>query len=289
MQFPILLLTPRARLVVATLLVVSRGTLVLLALYHLPLLVPALYHTFELPPLTPRQLQRVLAAFFLLPEVTAWIVCRLSAATARIESGTLLVERRGRRREVPRSNLGGATPWLLPLPRPGVRFQLRPGALLPGVAAADLTPLLSALAEAGACRQVALALQHPSIRHANARQRVRGLLDHPLLKFVLFAFLLAVPLFRLHQWVAYGGTFGEYYQFGLKAYLLGFGIYWLLSAIHLLLLASGLRAISETITLTAAWTLRGWELAVRRIVEILHRVVYYLGPPTLMFVRLVLQ
>ena len=97
-------------------------------------------------------------------------------------------------------------------------------------------------AAAGAAEPVREALSHPTLRYAAARERAQNRLDLPLLKFGAFALVPAVPLFRLHQWVSYGGTFGEYHAFGLKAYLLGFGLYWLLSATYLLLFAAALRA-----------------------------------------------
>ena len=48
-----------------------------------------------------------------------------------------------------------------------------------------------------------------------------GRLDHPLVKFVLLPLLLAIPAFRLHQHIAFGSSFGEFYSFGLAAYLAG--------------------------------------------------------------------
>jgi hypothetical protein len=49
---------------------------------------------------------------------------------------------------------------------------------------------------------------------------------HSAFKYVVYSLVPALPLFRVHQWIASGGTFGEYYAFGFKAYLLGFAVYW---------------------------------------------------------------
>ena len=290
-QYPILLLPAAVRVVAATMLVVSRGALVLLALYHVPLIVPALYNAFEYHPLSPPQLERLLFTFFVLPELAAFVVQRVRAAMARIEEGELVIEQRGRHYAVALSDISAVTPWSVPLPRPGLRVETRsshhPTLEL---ATADPMSLLAALTTAGVGEEaVGNAPRHPMVRYASARWRARSALDHPFLKFVIYALVPAVPLFRLRQLITYGGVFGEYHEFGLTAYLLGFGIFWLLSAIYLLLFASFLRAVGEIIALAATWTLPGWDLGVRRSVEILHRLVYYLTPPILMFVRLVLQ
>src|SRR5690606_36948598 len=108
-----------ARVIAATLLVVSRGALVLLALYHVPLIVPALYNAFEYQPLSPPQLERLLFAFFVLPELAAFVVQRARAASARIHDGELVIEQRGRHYEVSLSDISAVTPWSVPLPRAG--------------------------------------------------------------------------------------------------------------------------------------------------------------------------
>jgi apolipoprotein N-acyltransferase len=260
-----------------------------LALHHVPLLIPALYNMLDYEPLSAPQLERLLLAFFVLPEVAARAMRRLYAATARIEAGALVIEQGGHRSAVPLPDISGVKPWSLPLPWPGFRLETRSADhRVPGLAAADPASLISALATAGDGAEGRCALRHPAVRYASARQRARGALDHPLVKYVLYPLVPAVVLFRMRQLIAYGGILGEYHEFGLTAYLLGFGIYWLLSAIYLLLFAALLRAIGEAIALGAVWTLGGWDLGVRRVVEILHRLVYFLGPPTLMFVRLVL-
>ncbi len=230
----IVLLPPAARLLAAILLAVSRTTLVLLAVYHVPLLVPDLYNALDYEPLTTLQLERLMAVFFLLPEVGARLVLRHFA--------------------------GAGPPALLPI-----------------------------LTGAGASEAARGPLSQRAIRTVEAREQVRSRLDHPLVKFVIFSLVPALPLFRLRQWLTYGGTFGEYHQFGLKAYLLGFGLFWALSAIYLLLFAAALRTLGEAIAIGGLWALPGRELGVRRVVEALVRAAYYLAPPAALIVRLVLQ
>ncbi|MDO9193558.1 MAG: apolipoprotein N-acyltransferase, partial [Undibacterium sp.] len=90
-------------------------------------------------------------------------------------------------------------------------------------------------------------------------------LDHPLAKFALFPLALAIPAFHLHQHIAYGSAFGEYYSYGLKAYLTAFTLWWATWSIGVVLSAALLRAVIEVGTLLAvllrpekAINIRGW-------------------------------
>ena len=92
---------------------------------------------------------------------------------------------------------------------------------------------------------------------------------------MLFALVPALPAFRLHQVIAYGGTFGEYYTYGLQAYLLGFAAYWWTFTIHLVLYAAVLRTVAEAIVLATAWLAPGRVAGVRTIVEWAYRLLYF--------------
>lgn len=290
MKLPVLVLPTGARLPAALLRITSRGSLVLLALYHVPLLLPELHQALDYSPLSAPALGRLLATFFVLPELGVWIVRRLCASRAWIESGALVIEGRGGRIELPVSEIAEIVPWALPVPWPGLRLRPRSSAH-PSLrlAAADPSVLLEVLDASGAAAPARGALAHPSLRHARAREQARSRLDRPLPKFAVFALVPALPLFRLHQWISFGGTFGEYHEFGLAAYLLGFSLYWGLSAIYLLLFAAGLRALAEPLTLVALLLPPRWDAGVRRVAEGLLRALYYLTPPALLIARLVLQ
>lgn len=282
------LLGPATRLATAALLVVSRGTLCLLALYHLPLLFPLLYHLVEYRPLSPPELERLLLTLFVVPEAAARLLRRRYAAQVSIDGGALVLG--DRRVSVALGDIAAVRPWAVPLPGPGLHIDARAGRRdLPGVALADPTALLSLLADAGLAERARTAAESLPVRFAAARARARSLFDQPLLKFVLYPLVPALPLFRLRQIVAYGGVLGEYQMFGLWTYLLGFAVYWLLAAVYLLLYATALRLVAETVAAGATWLLPGREFGVRRAAEVLTRAAYYLGPPVLMVVELVLR
>ena len=106
-------------------------------------------------------------------------------------------------------------------------------------------------------------------------------LDHPLLKFVLFPLLLALPPFRLHQYI----VFGEYYTFGLAAWLSGLLVWWGAWSLGVMLFAAVLRvAVEATHLALLPWPARA--RAARRIAAMLGRVVYYGGVPVWLAIRL---
>jgi apolipoprotein N-acyltransferase len=112
-------------------------------------------------------------------------------------------------------------------------------------------------------------------------------LDHALVKFVLFPLLPAAVAFRLHQMIAFGGVFGEYYTYGLTAWLTGALIWWASWALGLMLLAALLRVAIELLTLVTLPALPDRALAMRDAMSWLGRLAYYLGVPAWLALRLV--
>ncbi|CAN5309329.1 hypothetical protein BH11PSE14_BH11PSE14_11180 [soil metagenome] len=125
------------------------------------------------------------------------------------------------------------------------------------------------------------------LAHARVRRAVPStMLDRPLIRFVLFPLVPALPAFRLHQHIAFGGTFGEYQSFGLQAYLTTFAIWWAGWAISLVLLAAALRLLIEAGALGALVFARGHAVDTRRALESLGRLIFYLGVPAWLLIRL---
>ncbi|HJV75817.1 MAG TPA: apolipoprotein N-acyltransferase, partial [Noviherbaspirillum sp.] len=113
----------------------------------------------------------------------------------------------------------------------------------------------------------------------------RGRLGHPFMKFVLFPFVLAIPAFRLHQHIAFGSGFGEYYMFGLKAYLIAFSLWWAAWTIGVVLSAAALRAAIEAGTLLAVLLRPVRTIEVRRSLEHFTLALLYLGLPSWLLLR----
>lgn len=111
-------------------------------------------------------------------------------------------------------------------------------------------------------------------------------LDHAAVKFVLFPLLPAAVAFRLHQMIAFGSPLGEYYTYGLGAWLGAALIWWASWALGLVLFASVLRIVVEAVSLFARWLAPARALAWRDAMRWISRALYYLGVPIWLALRL---
>ena len=236
------------------------------------------------------QQMRLFAALFLVPEAAAWCVLRAFGARALIERGRLVLARGARRLELTVRDIAAVEPWRLPLPAEGASLRLASGARWRyGLAHADPAGLARALAAAGAVLAPDPG-RSPASAYAQARASIRrGRLHHPLLKFVLFPLVLAIPAFRLHQHIAYGSTFGEAQTFGIAAYATTFAIWWAAWAIGVVLAAAVLRAAIEAGTGAAVLVRPEHAAGVRRRLEGLALATLYLGLPAWLLVRVLVS
>ncbi len=155
-----------------------------------------------------------------------------------------------------------------------------------GIGVADPGAILRSLQASGAS-PAATVPDGTLARFLAARAgRARSVLDRAWLKFGLYPLLPALVAFRLHQHIAYGGTFGEAYSFGVQAWLLGLLVWWGKWAMGMTALAGGLRALGEALALALS-PLRGRDaVADRRRLEHALRLAYYLGVPAWLVLRL---
>lgn len=229
---------------------------------------------------------RLLALLFLLPEAIAWCLLMAFSAQASLAGGRLLLARGAQRLEIDLGQVAAVTPWRLPLPGPGVDLHLagqgrwRYGLLVPDARAFSIA--LGHGAGAGGYAAAGPFDVYTQARLALGRWR----LDHPAAKFVLLPLLLAMPAFHLHQRIAYGSAFGEYYSFGLQAYLLAFSLWWAAWAIGVLLGATLLRAVIEGGSLLAAALRPGQASQVRGGLQSAAHAALYLGLPAWLLWRI---
>jgi len=227
--------------------------------------------------MTPPVLFRAVTVLAALPALAAWLLERAFAAELVVEGSDLVVRARGRRMEIPLDAVAGAEPWRVPLPRPGVSLVLGSGREL-AVAVADPGALLA---------RIGVDDDHPIVLWARARARsVLAAWYRPLVQFPLFALVPGAILFRTHQWIAYGGTFGQYYLLGLRAYLVTFAVYWATVTIYLVLWANVWRLIAEGATLAAAYARPYRTTAFRRTAERAYGLLYYGGALLVLLLRL---
>lgn len=230
---------------------------------------------------------RMFTGLVLAPALAAWAIGRAGAATLRIEPDMLVLDQRARRVEIPIAGLAALEPWRLPLPAPGAWLRLAAGMRFThGLAGVDVPVLAQALGRAGAPAALAQAghARMAAYGHARAAMRRRWF-DQPLVKFGLFPLLPALPAFRLHQIIAYGGTFGELQTFGAKAWLLALLIWWASWIAGMTLYAAVLRVPIEAGTWAVLFTAPARAVGVRRGLEIAGRLLYYVGAPALLLVR----
>lgn len=278
MSFPVkvVVLTPAARLAAGLLRAFARGNLLWMG--------AAILLSDTLRGNTLAQL-RTFTGFFLIPEAASWCILFAFTARASIENGALVLIRGAQRLELAVRNIVAVEPWRMPIPSSGTSLRLVSGERWQyGLMLANPTALARALISAGAPTQE----KTPSCETTYAQARLairRGRIDQPLAKFFLFPIAFALPTFRLHQHIAYGSGFGEYYTFGLMAYLTSFALWWAAWAIGVVLIAAALRAAIEAGTLLTVVLRPGQVIDIRRWLERLGLATLYLGLPVWMLLH----
>jgi apolipoprotein N-acyltransferase len=276
---PVLALEPAWRIVFTVLRLCAAGGLVWLALdmvLHMGLQVNSIVQV------------RVFLFAVVLPSVAAWFIQRRHAGSLWIEAGHLVLDLAHQRIEVPLQQIIAIEPWRLPLPHSGVHLRLASGARLsPSIAIDDPLALQGALAEKGSPAILADGLPTRLAKLAALRAAApRRWCDSGWFKFGLFPLLIATPAFRLHQMIAFGNSFGELYTYGATAWLTGLGIWWSAWAIGLMLFASVLRVLIEVASLTASTVCRSFARDLRQRLETGARLVYFIGVPVFLLVRI---
>ena len=210
---------------------------------------------------------RLFGLLFMVPEAMAWCVLMAFGARASLGAGMLVLTRGTQRHELPLRDIAAVQPWRWPLPGPGASLRLASGQYWRyGLGVADPLAFARALAGQGG---PAAADAPPWWRQSASR------LDAPLMKFVLLPLALAIPAFHLHQRISYGSAVGEYYSFGLAAYLGAFGLWWAAWTIGVVLGAAVLRtAIEAGALVAAAWRPRD-AAGIRLGLERLGHIVLY--------------
>lgn len=231
------------------------------------------------PPLTEPLLFRLFVFLFLMPAMAAGLIRRAFTVEVEVDRDGVVMRRGGHRVEIERAAITQATVWRLPVPGPGL--TLRSADFSCSLQVDDPVPLLRALAGSDATG--------PVLVYAQARSAVgRARWLHLAGKYGLFPLPIVLLLFRLHQYLTFGGTFGQYYIEGLRPYLSTLGYYWIMVVVNLLLYASVWRGAAEGISLLAASITPARALTARRWSERAVQVAYYAGVPALLARRFLL-
>lgn len=275
-RFPVHAWRPAPRLLAATAQILSASNLLyLVALSLLGILE-------GLDPPSPLQMLVQLAVLSILPLVLVGLLRRFTAATLLVEPARLVLQLRGVRFEIPLESVTGVEPWKLPLPGSGLSLRMKSGRRFQySLQVAAPVPLIHALG--ASVPSAAPAAEHPGSRLGQARHDWRRRFwDKPAFKFGLIPLVPTAVMFRAHQYITFGGPFGEYDMFGLAAYLRTFALYWVSFTCGLLLYAGFWRFVAEILAFALTWLLPSRARGIRAAAEWLCRLMYYVAFPALM-------
>jgi hypothetical protein len=221
----------------------------------------------------------------LAPLLVAAAIRRTGRASYSLGSDRLVVQRGRALTEIPLDSIAEVRLSRLPFPQPALALRLRSGRMLrERIEVPDPAPVLEALSprvpSAGPLHS------HPLVAFASARAPLLGPRARRIaVKFILFPLLPGLVMFRAHQYIAFGGPFGEYRFYGAVAYLRTLAGYLAATVAVLVLYAAAWRILAETCAAiaTALWPRRArvW----RRMAEAICWVTYYLGVPALLALR----
>lgn len=222
----------------------------------------------------------------ILPTLCGWWLRRRCTASMQVDAEALRLVCDGQARVVPIREIVAIRPWTVPMPTPGLSLHLASGASLPVATGwRDPSQVASMLQHAGTPALTPTWSEALVLAAARA-EAPRWRIDHPWFKFGLFPLLLALPAFRLHQHIAYGGTFGEYYSFGLQAWLLALLIWWASWSLGMTLFGALLRVLAELGTLAALLARPRHAGGTRALLQGTARALYFIGAPVWLAWRL---
>ncbi|WP_394825509.1 hypothetical protein [Pendulispora albinea] len=217
-----------------------------------------------------------LALFSGVPWLAVALVRRWVSGTLDVDGAHWVLGLRRARIEIPRAALGSIRPFALPLPEPGLVLTTSSGRRF-RLAVDDAGAVLGQLGSLADGRAQAVTVSGgATVAYADAKRghaRPRAWLLAA--KWLVLPLALAVILFRLDQYIVFGGAFGQYYAFGLGAYLRSFGTYWAGTTAYLVIYASVVRLCVEPLALLVTSIAPGRARPVRRIAESVCWLAYF--------------
>lgn len=223
------------------------------------------------------------------PWLAARIGRRALEATVAIEPLEIVVTlaRAQAQYKIPLASVAEVRALRFPLPGAGVALILKSGRRFRyRLEPADPGALLEALAGALPSAQGALSAPSTAFGRERDLQARRGPVFY-LLKYGVFPLIFAVIVFRLNQYIVFGGPFGQYRMFGLAAYLKSFAAMWVGVAGQLFVYACVVRLAAEALVFALTWALPYHARPLRRATEVFcHYVAYFILVPVVFAVLL---
>ncbi|MFT5041491.1 MAG: apolipoprotein N-acyltransferase [Hyphomicrobiaceae bacterium] len=239
------------------------------------------------PPDNPLHLIRLFTGSALLPFAAMLCIRRLHRTRLTLDKETLILAQYGQTIEVPFGTIASIEPWSLPLPNRGLwlRFNSEGVSSSIGIEVPNTAEFGEFLGLA--LKRPIQSPSKPSPLAAYVAELPRFGVKRAFLTFAGFALVPTLPLFRVHQYIAYGGTFGEYYQYGAWAWLLGFVIYWASLTIYLVLYWTVLRCVFEPLTALSTVVASNKAGSLRLWSERVQGFLYFVGVPTVVILRFI--
>lgn len=205
---------------------------------------------------------------------------------AEIGPHRLTLTLRRERFEIPFDAIQSIRPWRVPIPGPGLRLVLGSNrSFQRRLVLRDPAELLEALGERLPAAKSAL--DHPALRFAEARRALgRRRWPYFVVKYGLVPLAFGIVLFRLHQYIMYGGAFGQYHLFGLGPYLGAFLLRWVGVLGALVVYAGLVRLVVEVLSLGATYLLPRRARGLRRAGEIVADIAYFVLVPAYVLAHL---
>jgi hypothetical protein len=235
----------------------------------------------RIPPMVATQR---LLYFSLLPYAALMVMRLLTFSELRFEPGQLVLITRRARYEIPFESVKELRVWRVPLPFAGLSVRMKSGRTFRYGLEVPYPSLVIALAGHFSSLSTDDA-SHPVTLYVEARAKLG---PKPLswwLKFGLAPLVVALIFFRAHQYIAYGGPFGEYQTHGLAAYVRTFLSYWTNTLMLVVLYTAAWRTFAEVVAFAVPWRWPGWARFARRSVEILCLLGFYVGVPLIILAR----
>jgi hypothetical protein len=199
------------------------------------------------------------------PWLAAALLRRALKATVTVGPSEIVVTLRKAQYQIPIASITEIRALKLPLPGPGVAFVMKSGRLFRyRLELADPGAFLSALPIPSAPSASA----HPAVAFGRERALlVRRSWLFLVFKYGLFPLAFAIIFFRLHQYIVFGGPFGQYRMFGLAAYLKSFAAVWAGTLGQLFVYACVARALAEALAFSLTWAVPSRARFLRRAAE----------------------
>jgi hypothetical protein len=158
----------------------------------------------------------------------------------------------------------------------------------------DPDALLRAVADAGSDAASA-ATRSPAVAHARAlaqwrrRWRIRPVWLRAAFRYAVWSLIPTCAFVYTHQWIAFGGTWGEWQLYGFRSWAITFARFWLACVVLAVIYGGACRVLASLACWLATPVAPSHAARARRVAEWGDALAYYAGVPALTALRYILS